>query len=144
MGVEELDKKISEASLYPIIGAFLTERSYKVAYEVPVGRFHPRIFDVVGIKGEELISVEAKVNDFPRALQQAVTRLYYSDKVFVAFPEKYALHVSSSYSGDLKTIGVGLLSVDGEVTEKMKAKESTYLNAKRKKMLIAKAVLQLK
>lgn len=137
-------EKISEASLYPIIGSFLARRNYKVAYEVPVGRFHPRIFDVVGVNGEELISVEVKLHDFRRVLRQAITRLYYSDKVFVAFPEKYALHVNSSYDRDLKRIGIGLLSVNSTVTEKMEAKQSTYLNAKRKKKLLTKAILQLR
>lgn len=143
-------EKISEASLYPIIGSFLATRNCKVAYEVPVGRFHPRIFDVVGVNGEEVISVEVKLNNFRRVLQQAITRLHYSDKVFVAFPEKYALHVNSSYGRDLKRIGIGLLSVsgtvtvNGTVTEKLKAKQSTYLNTKRKKKLLAKAILQLK
>jgi len=137
-------KQISEASLYPIIGSFLTGKNYKVAYEVRVGSFHPRIFDVVGVNAEELISVEVKLNNFRRVLRQAITRLYYSDKVFVAFPEKYAIHVNSSYGRDLKRIGVGLLSVNGTVTEKVKAKQSTYLNAKRKKKLLAKAILQLR
>lgn len=137
-------KKNSEASLYPIIGSFLATRNCKVAYEVPVGRFHPRIFDVVGVNDEEVISVEVKLNNFRRVLQQAITRLHYSDKVFVAFPEKYALHVNSSYGRDLKRIGIGLLSVNGTVTEKLKAKQSTYLNTKRKKKLLAKAILQLK
>lgn len=137
-------KKLREVSLYPIIGKYLEEKYYKVAYEVPVGKFHPRIFDVVGINCKEVVSVEVKLNKFRRAFQQAITRLYYSDKVFVAFPEQYTFHVDSVYRPDLERAGIGLLSVNNTVTQKLEAKQSTFLNANRKKKLLGKAMSCLK
>lgn len=137
-------EKLSEFYLYPIIGRFLEEQRYTVAYEVPMGKFHPRIFDVVGVNGGEVVSVEAKLGNFRRAFQQALSRLHYSDRVFVAFPEKYAFHVDSAYRRELETFGIGLLSVDDTVTQKLKAKQSFCLNDGRKKKLLAELTSQLK
>lgn len=133
-----MEKLDSEFQLYPIIGKYLMDNHYDVAYNVPVGRFHPRIFDIVGINDKKIVSIEVKLNNFKKTLDQAITRLYYSDKVFVAFPESYISRVEKTYVPDLKEMGIGLISVNQKAVLKLKASQSIYLNFNRKRKLLAK------
>jgi len=133
-----LEKLESEFQLYPIIGKYLMDKHYDVAYNVPVGRFHPRIFDIVGINDRKIVSIEVKLNNFKKTLDQAITRLYYSDNVIVAFPESYISRVEKRYLPDLKKIGIGLISVNQKVVLKLKPHQSIYLNSNRKRNLFAK------
>jgi len=126
----------SEYQLYPIIANYLQNKNYNVAYEVSVGKYHPRVFDIVAIKNNSIISIEVKLNNFKRTFQQAISRLFYNDKVYVAFPEEYIPVVEDRYLVLLKDSGIGLISVNDNIKFKLPAKKSTYLKGYRKMKLL--------
>jgi hypothetical protein len=124
--------------MYPLLGDYFKKNKYTVLYEVPIGNLHPRKFDVVAINNKEIITTEAKLKNFERTMQQAITRLYYSDRVFVAFPKKYASYVDEKYYDDLIQVGIGLLAVDDDVSKVINAKKSRRINTARRKKLLYK------
>lgn len=135
----KLSSITSEFQLYKTIGNYLESKQFQVAYSVNVGLFHPREFDVVGLNEDKVVSIEVKLKNFKRTMEQAITRLYYSDSVMVAFPESYAEWVEASYLDDLLEYGIGLMGVN-KITMKpriiVEPGISEYVNHKRKKRLI--------
>jgi len=134
----------SEKKLYQLIGNYLYNNKYKVAYEVSVGKFHPRKIDIVGINHKKVVSVEVKLNNFNKTFQQAYTRLFYSDNVLMAFPKKYADYVNKKYINILNNYGIGLLSINSNVNEIIAPKKSQLLIPHRKERLIDNFNLKLK
>jgi len=131
-----MNKFKSEFEMYDKIGDYLKKHDYDVLYSVHVGNFHPREFDIVGVHKDNLISIEVKLNNFNRTVEQAITRLFYSDHVMVAFPEKYANFVQSKYREELVELGIGLMSVDKTAIIKLKPQKSKVLSYARKNKLI--------
>lgn len=106
-----------ERILYPPIISYLEECGYTTFREVPVGRWFPKRVDVIGVNSDltRIVSVEVKVKDFRRALNQTLFRLYFSDYVYAAFPKQYAEYVLRKYEESLEKEGIGLLAVDHSV-----------------------------
>lgn len=127
-----------EDELYYPIGRFLKNRGYAVAYEVPQRPGSARKVDVVGVKPKKgiAVAVEAKLNHYSRALEQASLRLLISDFVYVSFPEEYAKLVYRTRKATLECAGIGLISVNGYARELILPKKSIYVNPDRRSTLI--------
>jgi hypothetical protein len=127
-----------ESSLYPRIGRFLENRGWRVEYEVHPRPGSPRSFDVVGVKVRlgEVAVVEAKVDGFRRAMEQALNRLFVADLVYLSFPDPYARRALREYTSEVTTAGIGLLGVDGRVRELVPARPSPLVNPERRAELI--------
>ncbi len=128
----------AEASLYPKFGRFLQNRGWRVAYQIPPRPGSPRRFDIVGVKPrkEEVTVVEVKVKDFRRALDQAKSRQFVADFVYVGFPLPYAKRVFRDRALDLEPDGVGLLGLRNRVHELVVPRPSKIVDPQRRKRLL--------
>ncbi len=127
-----------EAELYPSVSEFLLNRGYISKINVLYGKYSPLQVDVIGYKKKknEVRSVEVKLNKFGRAFEQGLMRMYFSDYVDLAFPEKYAYYVIESYGDQLDEYGIGLLSINGTIKQLKKPKKSKFLKHNIKKTII--------
>ena len=115
-----------EKEMYPLLAKFLRSRGYE-----PIIGFYPldasRVeVDVLGYnkQKQELVSVEVKISGFSKILRQVDLRMLFSDYVYVAFPEKYAIYLSKYKRSLLISKGIGLLAVNGYVRELIKPRKS--------------------
>jgi hypothetical protein len=131
---------MSEATMYPLIGRYLIDNGWRVSFQVPPRPGSPRRFDVVGVNAESQVNVvEAKVDHYRRAMEQACARLFVADFVNVSFPETYATRVLKLHAEELTELGIGLLAVDGSVNELMTPAQSAFVNTQRKMQLMQMA-----
>jgi hypothetical protein len=114
---------VNEKKLVADIEDYFQEMRYVTATEIPL--FENRI-DVVAHPDNlsEIVAVEAKVNKWFRALQQAILYRICADKVYIAISNH---HVQCVDKGLLKRFGVGLLEVDGIVRESLSPNPSKYI-----------------
>jgi hypothetical protein len=105
---------LSEASMYPPLGRFLLRNGYEIGYQVRPRLGSQRIYDVVGIKPrrKEAAVIEAKLDHFHRAYDQAALRLFVADYVYVSFPLSYATAVMHAHSRQFRADGIGLLGLN--------------------------------
>jgi hypothetical protein len=87
------------------------------------------------------VVVEAKLDHYSRALEQASVRLFVADLVYVAFPLEYANRVHERHLGELRELGVGLLGVDGNSREFVSPRLSAHVDQARRAELIEMALL---
>lgn len=78
-----------------------------------------RYVDLVGYdpKSRRLVMVEAKMTNWRRAIQQALSCRLITDEVYIAMPLEFAHRVDIKY---LSETGIGLLAVGEEVVEMVK------------------------
>lgn len=90
--------------------------------EVPL---HGRIADVLGQRGEELVAVELKLEDWREALSQAMHYQLAAHRAYIAMPLNAAI-VPLRNRTRLERQGVGLLGIHplGEVRTLLEARES--------------------
>lgn len=98
----------SEADMVNMIKAFFEKRGFKVTTEVPM--LSKRI-DIVCLRTEtqEVIAIEAKLQDWKRGLQQASTYRIGSDFVYLAVHRNFSHRVDKNL---LQKMSVGLIVVD--------------------------------
>ncbi len=114
---------IREKDLYPTIrntGPFAKKQFY---YEIPIGDWATsrKRIDLVILKNQKLISIEVKISNWKKALQQAYANLYVFDYSYVALWYKTIPNVDTDI---FKTLGIGILEVNGSCQEIVKAKKS--------------------
>ena len=114
---------IKETDLYPAIkntGPFSGKQFY---YEIPIGAWATsrKRIDLVVLKNQELISIEVKISNWKKVLQQAYSNLYVFDYSYVALWHKTIPNVDIDI---FKTLGIGILQVNGSCQEILKAKKS--------------------
>lgn len=119
-------RRITERRLVDVLIRFL-KTSHKVARELP--HYEKRI-DVaaVSLSSGELLSVEAKVENWPKAISQAMVNLSASHKSYIAIYSKYAHRVPEDL---LMERGIGLISVGtkwDDVEILIEAQESPFRN----------------
>ncbi len=68
-----------------------------------------------------MISIEVKISNWKKALQQAYTNLYVSDYSYVALWHKTIPNIDRAI---FKNLGIGILEVNGSCEEIIKAKRS--------------------
>lgn len=98
----------SEADMVNIIKAFFEKEGFKVVTEVPM--LSKRI-DVVCLEKEmqDIIAIEAKLQNWKRGLQQASTYRIGSDLVYLAIQRDFSHRVDKNL---LRKMSVGLIVVD--------------------------------
>ena len=117
---------IKEIDLYDKIentGPFANKLFY---YEVRIGDWTTsrKQIDMVTLKNRRLISIEVKINNWKKALQQAYSNLYVFDYSYVALWHKTVPNVDLKI---FKELGIGILEVNESCNEVIKAKRSTLV-----------------
>jgi len=72
----------------------------------------------------QIIAIEAKLTRWREALSQAAEYRQYADRAYVALPEA-AVPAASRHRTEFEAVGVGLLSVNGQVRTIVQAKPAT-------------------
>jgi hypothetical protein len=114
-----------EASLRQPIHRYFNALNYSLYDEV---RLFARNIDVVAKKGSSLATVELKLHDWTRAMQQAYLNLHVADYSYVALPEDAWSRVSPRLHSLASANGIGLMSVDGEAKLIMRARPSQIIH----------------
>lgn len=92
-------------------------------YEVPIGDWATsrKKIDMVILRNQKLVSIEVKISNWKKALQQAYSNLYVFDYSYVALWHKTVPNVDTDI---FKNLGIGILEVNGTCKEIVKAKRS--------------------
>lgn len=114
-----------ESALRPSIHQYFEVQDYILFDEV---RIFARKIDVVAKKGGRLVTVELKLHDWTRAIQQAYLNLHVANYSYVALPENTWSKVSPRLYNLAATYGIGLISVDGKAKLIMKAAPSKIIH----------------
>ncbi len=114
---------VKEKDMYPTIentGLFAKKTFY---YEIPIGDWATsrKKIDMVTFQNRKLVSIEVKVSNWRKALQQAYSNLYVSDYSYVALWHKTVPNVDTYI---FKNLGIGILKVNGSCEVITKAKRS--------------------
>ncbi len=109
---------VFEKELYPPLLDYLEKKGYSYYQEV---KFFTRQIDLIAIKTKEIIAIEVKVENWQKALQQALTCKLCANKVYIAFWHE---HIDRIPQKKLKKHGIGLLAVNGSVERVIKARKS--------------------
>ena len=114
---------IKEKELYRAIidtGPFAKNQ---IHYEIPIGDWSTsrKKIDLVVVKKQTIISIEVKISNWRKALQQAYVNLYSFDYSYVALWHKTVPNVDVNI---FKNLGIGILKVDDSCEEIVKAKKS--------------------
>lgn len=98
------NKKIrSEKDLTHLLKDFFTSRNYEVRLEIPnMGQSA----DLVAIDDNSITFLEAKINDWKRALEQCVTHEAVADYIFIAVA---TVKVSADLISEIEKRGYGLI-----------------------------------
>jgi hypothetical protein len=114
---------VSENQLVSETENYFQEMEFRTAREIPL--FENRIDLVVhNTNLSRIIAIEVKVDKWFRALQQAVLYRICADKVYVALSESFLHRVDLPL---FKKYGIGLLSVNGNVSEVFPPEASKYV-----------------
>lgn len=99
---------MSEAEMVRSITALFEADDYLIAHETPM---LSKFIDLVAFRPhtDELVAVEAKVKNWKRAFQQALTYQLCSDRTYIAIHTNYAQRIDL---GRLAEYGLGLITVD--------------------------------
>jgi hypothetical protein len=123
----------NEEEMREPVHRFLESLNYRWKDEV---RLFSREIDIVGRRKNTVFSVELKLRDWNRALQQAFLDLRVSNYVSVALPDDIWGRVDPRLFSLAASYGIGLISVDGEAKQIMRPRASTFIQSNiRKKFL---------
>ena len=127
----ETSMSIKETDLYSKIentGPFANKPFH---YEVRIGDWTTsrKKIDMVTLKNRRLISIEVKISNWKKALQQAYSNMYVFDYSYVALWHKTVPNVDLEIFKDL---GIGILEVNESCNEVIKAKRSKLVIASSK------------
>ena len=122
---------IKEFELYEKIestGPFANEIFY---YEIPIGDWSSsrKRIDIVTLRNQKLVSIEVKISNWKKALQQAYTNLYVADFSYVALWHKTMPNVDTLL---FENLGIGVLEVNGSCEKRITAKKSKLVIPKRR------------
>lgn len=111
-----------EAALREPVGQHYRREGFAVRLEVPL---NGRYADVVAQRGEELVAIELKLEDWREALAQAMHYQVAAHRAYIAMPLDHAI-LPLRQRSRLERQGIGLLGVHplGEVRTLVEARES--------------------
>lgn len=121
-----------ESEMYPAIIDFFKKRKYNISFEV---EYLGKRIDLVAKNNEEILAVELKVNRWRKALQQARVHALVADKSYVALHQE-SIDSALNHRDLFLASGVGLLEVNGQTKEVIKAKQSEYIHKGLKELII--------
>lgn len=118
---------ISEAQVVGKVRNYFVKEGYAVQREVPIML---RRIDLVAFdqRSNDIIAIEVKVQDWHRALRQAIAYRLFSNKSYVALWHRY-LHRIENNLGLFEQYGIGVLSVDGKVNVVSPATPSKHIHS---------------
>lgn len=109
---------ISENELYPIIIDYFSQKGFKCYREV---KYYTRKIDIIATKKNQICAIEAKIANWQKALQQALTCKICAQEVYIAMWHDFIHRIPKK---KVKKYGLGLLEINGEVKEIIKPKKS--------------------
>jgi len=109
--------QLREEDLRPPVRDFFEKQNYTVTDEV---KLFGRDIDIVAKRKSRVITVELKLYDWKRAIQQAYLNLRVADYSFIALPESVLGRISRKVYSEAYDSGIGLLCVDGYAKQIMK------------------------
>ncbi|MBD3189088.1 MAG: hypothetical protein GF308_00505 [Candidatus Heimdallarchaeota archaeon] len=109
---------VAEKDLYPIIIDHFIQKGFKCYLEV---KYYSRKIDIIATKGKIIFAIEAKIANWQKALQQALTCKICANKVYIAMWHNFIHRIPLN---KVKQYGIGLLEIDGNVKEIIKPKKS--------------------
>jgi hypothetical protein len=98
-----------EEQMIDQIRNFIEELGFSPYSQIPL--FSGKI-DFVGVRDDECVIVESKLNNWKSALKQALFYGYGADYSYIALPNNYAKYIFLTFGIELKKHNIGLLSVD--------------------------------
>ncbi len=101
---------VKEKRMRSIVSNYFKSKGYNCIFEVPI---LDRKVDIIAFRENELISVELKVQDWKRALEQALTCKIWSDYVYIAFWHEFLPKDLSIF----ETYKIGIISTGLKNTE---------------------------
>jgi predicted RecB family endonuclease len=102
---------------------YLSGEGFMIKREVPA--LTKRI-DIVGIRDGEVWTVEAKVSDWRRALQQANQNRIFGERPYVALWHRHLKNIEERL---FDRFGIGIMSVNGDVEIVRPAKKSKVVHS---------------
>ena len=125
---------VSEKYMKPIVD-FLIRKIYgepeHTIHEFPVG--YGRTDIVYIFEGEPyVVSVELKVNNWKRGVQQALRNLVFSKYSYLALQWKKKRRIDMDF---LRKYGIGLIAVNGDAQVVLKPKPSSFFNLYRREIM---------
>lgn len=123
---------IKESRIVEEVVEYLDRKTALVFTELPVLQ---RRVDVVSYDPDLdlIIAVEAKVENWKRALRQALSCLLFADQVFLAVPEIYSHRVDRTAIGHY---GIGLIEVNSRARTIVRPRSSPYVTNYYRKWVI--------
>ena len=114
---------VSEIELYPVIEDLLNNEGFQLHKEVKV---LTRSIDIIAIKKKKVIAIEVKVENWKRALQQALTCRLFAHDVYIAIWHDYYHRIPKNL---LKKYRIGLIVVTDEKAQILhKSKKSKIIH----------------
>lgn len=126
----------NEAAIVAKCSKHFAGKGYAVTIEVPIGRKVADLYCVHRQSGE-CVAVEAKLRDWPTAVEQARVYQLGADRAFIAMPADVVKRVRLK---ELAAHGIGLLSVDEKKVRVVLDAEQSHV---RRRALVERAVTVL-
>lgn len=112
---------LKESELREPVHNMFRKGHYSIYNEV---RLFSRQIDIVAKKKSKLITVELKLRNWRRAIDQACLNMRVSNYSYIALPESVLCRIDRRMFLDAYTNGIGLISVDGDANVIMKPERS--------------------
>ena len=114
-------ERLHEGDLRKPVHSFFKRKNYQLHDEI---RLFSRPIDVVAKKKSKIITIELKIRDWRRAIEQASLDLRVSNYSYVALPEAVIGRLDRRMYYEAYINGIGLISVDGNAKIIMKPERS--------------------
>lgn len=113
---------VLEIELFPAVEYHYQREGYNVEREVPMRN---KVIDIVCQNNEEVIAIEVKVQNWRKALRQAIIYQLCANRTYVALYHKFSGRVRSHF---FFRYGVGLIEVDGSIDIRIESKKNVALS----------------
>ncbi|MGD2249839.1 MAG: hypothetical protein PVF58_15630 [Candidatus Methanofastidiosia archaeon] len=113
---------VLEAELFPAVERHYRKEGYDVEKEVPM-RY--KVIDIVCRNDNEIIAIEVKVQNWKKALEQAIIYQLCANRTYVALYHKFSTRAKKIF---FHRYGVGFIEVNQTIDIKMESKRDVALN----------------
>lgn len=113
---------VKESSMRKITIKFFENEGYQCQLEVPILE---RKVDIIAKRADSIISIELKIKDWKKALEQALTCKIWSDFVYIGFWHEYIPNDIKLF----KNYDIGILSISKNSVEvKLNPEKSKFIH----------------
>jgi hypothetical protein len=124
-----------EEELRPRVHAFFEDQRFEVFDEA---RLLSRNIDIIAMRRRELRTIEMKVHDWKRAIEQAYLNLRVADYSYIALPEPVWVRASPYIKNEAYTSGIGVIGVDGVARQVIKPARSSRIQTHLRQRFVEK------